>query len=218
MCGTRVRAAETGVSSTTKQKNRQLLINGVVKELLQDGLSRITTRRVAEAAGLAQPTFYMHFNSLEEALQSAADLVASRLEARWDFLRREVMKGPPEDLIHQVVVRVCKGLVDDRVSTIVFLRYRRDATSPFGQRWALSVEDLGDSLKDFLRSLEPTTLGPALELQADILLAGILGLTERAIDGRTSDLDADARTLSRAVAAVTFERPAKGGRRRSAAS
>lgn len=81
----------SGVSSRTLQREatRQAIIDATVQCLVNDGYAALTTRRVAERAGIAQSTVMHHFETREalliEAVTQAALGLAERALERIDL-------------------------------------------------------------------------------------------------------------------------------------
>ena len=59
-----------------KERTRHRLLQAILKTIQRYGHGTLTTGRVAELAGVAQPTFYVHFRSMDQALEQVADWVA----------------------------------------------------------------------------------------------------------------------------------------------
>lgn len=64
-----------------KAQTQQRLIDAMLEILHESGPLALTTGRIAERAGLAQPTFYVHFPDLDRAIEMAADAAGARLIA-----------------------------------------------------------------------------------------------------------------------------------------
>ena len=57
----------------TKLITRRRLLDGAALVLRAEGFEKLTTSRVAREAGVAQPTFYVHFRDMNELLHALAD-------------------------------------------------------------------------------------------------------------------------------------------------
>ncbi|MBW2685396.1 MAG: TetR/AcrR family transcriptional regulator [Deltaproteobacteria bacterium] len=67
-----------------KERTRHRLLQAVLKTIQRYGYGTLTTGRVAELAGVAQPTFYVHFRSMDQALEQVAEWVAQELSPGLD--------------------------------------------------------------------------------------------------------------------------------------
>ncbi|MBW2585868.1 MAG: TetR/AcrR family transcriptional regulator [Deltaproteobacteria bacterium] len=54
---------------SNKERTRYRLLQAVLKTIQRHGHGTLTTGRVAQLAGVAQPTFYVHFRSMDQALE-----------------------------------------------------------------------------------------------------------------------------------------------------
>ena len=61
----------------SKERTRQKLVQATLKILHKQGPTALTTGRIAQAAGVAQPTFYVHFKGMDDAVGEAAEHVAN---------------------------------------------------------------------------------------------------------------------------------------------
>ena len=64
-----------------KERTRNRLLQAVLKIIHRNGLGALTTGKAAQLAGVAQPTFYVHFKSMDEALEQVGSLVSEQLRA-----------------------------------------------------------------------------------------------------------------------------------------
>ena len=73
-------ATRSGMSrQINKERTRHRLLQAVLKTIQRYGHGTLTTGRVAQLAGVAQPTFYVHFRSMDQALEQVAEWVAQEL-------------------------------------------------------------------------------------------------------------------------------------------
>ncbi len=183
----------------SKERTRRRLLQAILKTIHRYGLGSLTTGRVAELAGVAQPTFYVHFRSMDQALEQVAEWVADELSPG---LSPEV---PDEgdrasEALQEAVVMCARTLVRDRRMADAFLRNRRDPTSALGRRWTVLLGGLRERMRQIVVLLR-SDLSPAdAALHADLLIGLVLGLAEAHLDGRLDDLDRGAQVASRAIA------------------
>lgn len=170
-----------------KERTRQKLIEATLQVLHEQGPSALTTGRIAEAAGVAQPTFYVHFRDMDDALTQAAESAGERLLARFKDYRSDMEIGAPADRVRSMYSATIKGLLGEPQLAELFLRHRRDVASPIGKRWR-EITDRGrdDLLADFKRIGLDTVL-PDVDVYAELVVGMTFGLAEALLDGRIED-------------------------------
>lgn len=63
--------------SAQAERKRQRLLEAAIEVLLDDGMAKFTSARIAEAAGMHKPAFYSVFKSADECLEAIAFHVAA---------------------------------------------------------------------------------------------------------------------------------------------
>jgi AcrR family transcriptional regulator len=179
-----------------KERTRQLLIDAALDIARQEGLEALTTTRLASAAGITQPGFYVHFQKVEHCLQAAAEQLLERLldlqrEAR--RLAGSLLTGLDALDKPEVVASAYEGALalamSERRLVELGLRYRHDPSSAIG----LSVNEAldrtrRDMAEDLRRAAQEagTAHGSQTryELLADILIWLFLGALEALLRDR----------------------------------
>lgn len=182
-----------------KERTRRRLLQAILKTIHRQGHAALTTGRVAQLAGVAQPTFYVHFRSMDQALAQVAEWVAEELGPSF-AAQGSVEADSPADLLHEAVLRCTRALVQDRRVAEVFLRNRRDETSALGVRWALLTGSLRDHLKAIVMQVRPGISPDEAALHAELLAGVVFTLAEAHLDGRVPDIDRGAAVACRAMA------------------
>ena len=181
-----------------KERTRHRLLQAVLKTIQRYGYGTLTTGRVAELAGVAQPTFYVHFRSMEQALEQVAEWVAQELgpglqpDASAEFDRAA-------DVLQEAVRKCTRSLVRDRRVADVFLSNRRDQTSALGRRWTVLTGGLRERMRQIVVQVSPNVAPSDAALHAELLVSIVYGLAEAYLDGRVIDLDRATATASRAI-------------------
>lgn len=179
----------------SKERTRARLVAGALKVLHRDGPAAVTTGRIAEAAGVAQPTFYVHFEGIDEALEEAGKLVTGRFDRALAATRIDQTATIPA-----VLRTYAEALIDEPKSLELFLRHRRDRSSAFGRE----LRKYTDGLRDALVGHVAGWLGEGASLVAhtgDLCLGMLLGTLEGVLDGRL-DLDDAVDALARSFEAT----------------
>jgi AcrR family transcriptional regulator len=181
-----------------KERTRHRLLQAILKTIQRYGYGTLTTGRVAELAGVAQPTFYVHFRSMDQALEQVAEWVAQQLspglnpEASAELDRAA-------DVLQEAVRKCTRSLVRDRKVAEVFLSNRRDQTSALGRRWSVLTGSLRERMRQIVVQVNPNVTPSDAAVHAELLVSIVFGLAEAYLDGRVNDLDRATATASRAI-------------------
>ena len=181
-----------------KERTRNRLLQAVLKIIHRNGLGALTTGKAAQLAGVAQPTFYVHFKSMDEALEQVGSLVSEQLRAAF----RSTPEANPDRAAEAVADAVKEGaraLVRDRKVAEVFLRTRRDATIPMGRQMMSLTDDLRASMLALVQQVRGELSPLDAQLHTELLVSTVFGLSEAYLDRRVIDLDRAARIASRAI-------------------
>ncbi len=174
----------------SKERTRARLLQGTLKVLHNEGPSALTTGRIAESAGVAQPTFYVHFSGIDEALQSAATTVCDRWLVGVHAARTSVDRSSGvRPSVHGIVTSYVDTLLEDPKGAELFLRHRRDATTSLGRTFAKLTEKVRRDLVDDLAEAGHVDAA-ALIPKSDVCLGLVLGAVESLLDGRAGRTDA----------------------------
>lgn len=191
----------TSSRKVSKERTRGRLIQGTLKVLYKEGPAALTTGRVAESAGVAQPTFYVHFSQMSEALQQAADFVSQKLLGKFRELRDADDGEGHRDAARRAIAACVNALLSDPKGTELFLRHRRDVSTPLGRTFRQLVERARDELIADLREMGYGNSVPHLDVHAEILVGMILGVVEGLLDKRVKDKEIAIDLLAQAARA-----------------
>lgn len=172
-----------------KAQTQQRLIDAMLEILHESGPLALTTGRIAERAGLAQPTFYVHFPDLDRAIEMAADAAGARLIAILAS-QRAVLDAEEGSAgggrLRRAFRAALDGFAADRLITELFLRHRRDTASPFANRFRSVLGTGRDQLRDLLVAADVRSA----DVAAALILGMVIATVEGMLDGRITDLDA----------------------------
>jgi TetR/AcrR family transcriptional regulator, fatty acid biosynthesis regulator len=179
---------------------RHRLIDSAIEILRREGVAAATTGRIARAAGLKQPSFYVHFADRDEIFRAAAAEIGRRMLEK---LQRELAEIDPADVrgsIRAATDAMTAAFLSEPELTRTFLRHRTDDGTALGKEFGRL---LGQARSQLLESL--SRHGVAVQREtgqayAELLVAGVLGLLEGLLEGRLRDraaaVDAIAGTTS----------------------
>jgi len=181
-----------------KERTRHRLLQAVLKTIQRYGYGSLTTGRVAELAGVAQPTFYVHFRSMDQALEQVAEWVAQELAPGLDPSASAELDRA-SDVLQEAVQKCTRSIVRDRKVAEVFLNNRRDQTSALGRRWSVLTGGLRERMRQIVVQVRPDVAPSDAAVHAELLVSIVYGLTEAYLDGRVDDLDRATATASRVI-------------------
>jgi len=181
-----------------KERTRRRLLQAILRTIQRYGHGTLTTGRVAQLAGVAQPTFYVHFRSMDQALEQVAEWVAQELSPGLNPEASAELDRAAE-VLEEAVRKCTRSLVHDRKIAEVFLSNRRDQTSALGRRWSVLTGSLRERMRQIVVRVRPDATPADTALHAELLVSIIFGLAEAQLDGRIDDLDRATATASRAI-------------------
>ncbi len=181
-----------------KERTRRRLLQAILKTIHRYGYGALTTGRVAELAGVAQPTFYVHFRSMDQALEQVAEWVAEELGPGFSAEGTAELERASE-VLQDVVFKCTTSLIRDRKLAEVFLRNRRDQTSALGRRWTLLTKSLRDRLTEIVTRVRPDVSAADAALHSELLVGMVFALAEAQLDGRVEDIERASAVASRAI-------------------
>jgi AcrR family transcriptional regulator len=181
-----------------KERTRRRLLQAILKTIQRYGHGTLTTGRVAQLAGVAQPTFYVHFRSMDQALEQVAEWVTQELSPGLNP-QASAELDRAADVLEEAVLKCTRSLVHDRKMAEVFLSNRRDQTSALGRRWSVLTGSLRERMRQIVAQVRPDATAADAALHAELLVSIIFGLAEAHLDGRIDNLDRATATASRAI-------------------
>ncbi len=183
-----------GQRAETKAHSRRRLLDAALRILDEQGEAALTTTLVTKEAGLAQPSFYVHFDNMDHLLGCLVEEILDHWRAAPIEARRASREAPRDRERFRDTFRtpIAQLSAHPRMFRLL-LRSRLDAASPIGA-WSRGMFDrLRDQLVDDLAAagFEHRTPGERRRLQ--MIADGIMGMTaELAIghlDGRYTDVE-----------------------------
>lgn len=183
---------------SNKERTRRRLLQAILKTIHRYGYGSLTTGRVAQLAGVAQPTFYVHFRSMDQALEEVAEWVAEELSPSFDAAASEELERAA-DVLEEAVLKCTHSVVRDRKVAEVFLRNRRDQSSALGRRWTVLTASLRKRMHQIVLQVRPDIAASGATLHAELLVSVVFGLAEAYLDGRIENLERATAIASRAI-------------------
>lgn len=178
------------------------------------GEDALSTVAVTRRAGVAQSTFYVHFDNIDEALESAAAEMGSALRTQIARARGRSLAGPgtPYDMIRNAYAASVEALLAEREMTSLALRFRRDPRSPVGRAYRDVMQKIHDDLAMDMRALGLSEAQmPAFNFQVDIVIAMTNAIVEGVLDGRLPNADVGVDVAAQVTASALTAVLAAGG-------
>jgi AcrR family transcriptional regulator len=182
---------------------RRRLVEGAVDILRREGLAAATTGRIAGAAGLKQPTFYVHFADRDEVFEAAAEEIGHRMLEK---LQRQHTRFDPKDVrrsLAQNYRSILAAFLSEPELTRIFLRHRGDESTVLGRVFGRQIREARQAIVQSVPLYGVAAPQPALvEAYVELIVSAVLGLLEALLDGRLHDREAAIETLTDVTAAA----------------
>lgn len=154
----------------------------MVELLDEEGPEALTTVRITERAGIAQPTFYVHFDDIDSALEASAEEVAGAFLGAITGLQDPL---PEKARIRTAYQRILSGMLSQQRLLRLFLTHRRDVRSPFGARFSRILVGARERIVGELSRAG----APRPELAAGLVVGMVMSVCEAVLDGRLASFD-----------------------------
>ncbi len=166
---------------------RRRLIDGAIEIFRREGVASATTGRIASAAGLKQPSFYVHFADRDAVLGAAAAEIGERMLGR---LERQLTKFDPGNVkgsIRSAYESIVAAFLAEPELTRIFLRHRTDDGTVLGRVFRGMVDQARSQLVESFPRYGLVVPRHTAQAHVELLVAGMLGLLEGLLDGRLRD-------------------------------
>ncbi len=181
---------------------RRKLIDGAIELLRRDGVAAATTGRIASAAGLKQPSFYVHFDDRDQVFEAAAVEIGRRV---MEILRRQLTDvdlAHPRRSIRAGYEAMTEAFLSEPELTRLFLRHRIDDGTVLGRTFRRFLDEARGQLVLGVARYGVVVPRPVAEAHSELLVAGVLGLLEGLVDGRLRDREAAVDAISNVTIAM----------------
>ena len=176
-------------------ETRARLIRVTIELLRGEGLSALTTSRIAKAAGIAQPGFYAHFKNVDDLVSTAVLEVLDAMRRKASSTRQAAFQRLEhyEDLTNIGAMRTAyeeglELLLGDPTFAELLLRYRRDPSLLGGLLREAMRRVRDDITDDVWRTAQRFGFReehyPQVQFWSEQILALFLTAAEALLDGR----------------------------------
>ncbi len=193
----------------SKLITRRRLLEAAAKILREAGSGKLSASAVAREAGIAQPTFYVHFKDKDDLLHTLAREKLDAMRRPLKEARRELATGEGGLEALQRTFRLpLEALVEHPELFRLYVQQFHDPGSVFGAQARELHRELEQDLVEDLVALGVPAESAAERQRLEMLAAGMIALTQTLalgyVDGHYSDLDAVVDVLTRfALGAVS---------------
>lgn len=185
----------------SKLITRHRLLDSALHLLAENGYGALTASAVAREAGIAQPTFYVHFKDKNELLKTLAAEKIGALRESLREARRRVSEGAGVEAIRDTFRLPLKTLTENPELFRIYVQEFSQPASPFGEQARRLYEELRRDLAEDLAGFGVPVSTPAerqrAEMMAEAMIAQTQALGMGYIDGRYTDLEEMVEVLTR---------------------
>jgi AcrR family transcriptional regulator len=181
---------------------RRRLIDGAIEILRRDGIAAATTGRIAGAAGLKQPTFYVHFTDRDEVVEAAASEIGQRMLEKLQRLHDKFDAGNVRASLRVMYSAIVASFLAEPELTRIFLRHRTDDGTVLGRVFGRQVEEARVAIMQSLPRYGVTAGGARSAAYVELIVSAVLGMLEALVEGRLTDRDAAVDAMADVTAKV----------------
>lgn len=172
---------------------RRRLLEAAAKLLVESGYAGLTTARVAREAGVAQPTFYVHFKDKDDLVSTLAREKMEALRRPLRELRRQVARERGLDALRETFRLPLMYLLEEPELFRLFVQEYQQPGSPFGAQARELQRELEADLVEDLLATGLFTSAPAERERLGMMAEGMVALTQTLalgfLDGRYRDAE-----------------------------
>ena len=195
----------------SKALTRRRLIEAALKLMGDTDGAIPTATAIAREAGVAQPTFYVHFRDRDDLMRAVG-------ESRMEQLRRDMAKARrmidfhafARDAAGTGLVEALRWTIETTVAQPalfrVYMRERTQTGTPLGEHCRQVADSLRTDLRDDLEEMFTVLGRPKTDLPLEVLSDALIGSAEAVIgglmDGRYDDIDSATEALAETVRAL----------------
>ena len=189
-----------------KSITRGRLLEAAATLLADTGYAGLSASAVARAAGIAQPTFYVHFRDKDDLLRTLGEEQIGALRARLRAARERVLHGDGVDAVRETFRLPFEIWVAHPGLLGLFTQEAHHPGSPLGVMFRQLREEVRQDLADDLLRLGLGADGASDREQAHMIADAMIAQTEALalgyLDGRYTDLEAIIEVLTRFAVGV----------------
>ena len=201
------------------ERNRIKLLDAAIAILLGEGMSKFTSAHIAEAAGLHKPAFYAHFKNVDECLQAVALHVAKAKVQETLVIQTTMLEHIPSGIeeskfnherSEQLIEQLLRAVRQHEALYRLLRRYHADEGALGEAIRGIDAHVLERWQEYFLRVAVHLGVDPRHFKEVGYMAEYVVGMSYiaigRVLDGRVTDLSAEAARVARhGYAVLDFE-------------
>ena len=190
----------------TKLITRRRLLDSAALVLRKEGSGKLTTSRVAREAGVAQPTFYVHFRDMADLLKTLAEERIEQIRKPLRQARQSIKTAESYDPVRETFRVPLRSIVEQPELFRLWIQEQHRPGSPIGEAARELQDEMQRDLVEDLIALGAPVETAAQREQLEIIAEGLIALTQKLalsyLDGRYTDLEQIVDVLTRFALAV----------------
>jgi TetR/AcrR family transcriptional regulator, fatty acid biosynthesis regulator len=177
-----------------KLVTRRRLLEATARLLTKTGYGGLSASAVAREAGVAQPTFYVHFRDKDELVRALAEEKIGEQRARLRDARASVHRMPGIEGVRETFRVGLRAIAENPGLFRLYAQERGQPGSPFGEQARRLEAELRHDLTEDLIGLGLPAATPAERTRVEMVAEAMVVQTEALgiahLDGRYGDLEA----------------------------
>ena len=166
-----------------KSITRRRLIDAAIRLAAEEGGRNLTASRVARAAGVAQPTFYVHFRDRDDLLETVAELEIGELRRQFQLARAGIdpvglTTGASVDALIDAFRVPLETILSRPVQYRIYVQERLHNDSPLGKHCRMLADDVRADLVRDLTAVNAVSGNRRSEGELTMVADGLIALTE----------------------------------------
>ncbi|CBL44825.1 Transcriptional regulator [gamma proteobacterium HdN1] len=199
--------AATSTSHTrnaTKARTRARIVNAAIETLIEEGYAGISMNKVTKRAGIAQPSFYVHFETMEQLFEAMANDLAERfIHPLQRSLETVLLTLHPEeirDVIHRLFIAGFDIIRGQQALCRMVWAERDQPNSPLGAHLSRFYNDNKVGWAQVFMNIGIAGKTPTEQVRLRLFMDGVFALFEcyasQFIAGHYEDVEAPAEALT----------------------
>ena len=131
------------------QERREEIIAAAKELFMTEGFTKVTTRAIAEKAGLSQTGVYLYFPAKEDILKAIGDEAHDAISAAFD--RAVARPGTPRDVFRRLIHAYIEYGLSHPAEYHLTFTVGPDALTPIGKDFSRPLEEQEAGARSFLR-------------------------------------------------------------------
>jgi len=180
---------------------RRRLVEAASKLLAEKGLAGVSGSAVARKAGVAQPTFYVHFKDMDDLLATIASERLGALRSALRAARERLRAGEGVEAIRETFRLPLETMVEQGELFRLYMQEYHQPASPMGEQARKLFDELrADLTDDLVRLGIPSSTKSErqqLEMMSESMIVQTQALGLAILDGRYSSIEDAVEVLTR---------------------